>query len=122
MTGDEHSIGRAAALRDAAGARTRRTTATVIALAAGLTAVFTAVAASSTHPRRHLTTLPQAPLTRQPPVRAPVPALVPVAHPGARRDRPAPTPAPAQTQAPAQAQAPAPAPVAAPPVVSSGGS
>lgn len=122
MTGDQHSIGRAAALRDAAGARIRKTTAMVIALAAGLTAVFTAVAATSTHPRRHLAPLPEASLTRQPSLRAPVPALVPVARPGAHRDRPAPTPAPAQTTTQTPAQAPAPAPVTVPPIVSSGGS
>jgi hypothetical protein len=116
MTGEEQSIGRAAAVRDAAAARIRRTTAAVVALAAGLTALFTGVAASSTHAKRHVAGTPQA-ATAQQSVRAPVPSLVPVGRP---RDEGASTPAPSQSSTPATA--PAPAPVTAPPVVSSGGS
>lgn len=117
MTGAEHSIGRATALRDAAVARIRKTTTTVVALAAGLTALFTAVAASSTHARQHVARPPQA--RRAPRVTAPAPALVPVA--GRQTDRRA-TPAPTSTATPQPAPAPTPAPVTAPPVVSSGGS
>jgi hypothetical protein len=114
MTADEHTIGRAAALRDAATGRIRRTTTTVVALAAGLTAAFTAVAASSTHLRQHGVRSPQTRGTKQSAVIAPAPALVPVAG----RGDGTPTSSPAQSAAPA----PAPAPVAVPPVVSSGGS
>jgi hypothetical protein len=115
MTADEHSIGRAAAVRDAATGRIRRTTTTVVALAAGLTAAFTAVAASSTHLRQHVVRSPQTRRTKQSVVIAPAPALVPVA---GRSDGASPTPSPSSSAAPA----PAPAPVAVPPVVSSGGS
>jgi hypothetical protein len=118
MTAQEQSIGRAAAVRDAAAARIRKTTAAVVALAAGLTAVFTGVAASSTHAKQHVAGAPQAAPAQQQ-VRAPVPSLVPV---GRRRDRAAPAPAPSQSSTPATAPAPSPAPVTAPPVVSSGGS
>ena len=82
MTGDEQSIGRAAAVRDAAGARIRKTTAAVVALAAGLTAVFTA--------RRRLVDPPAPARRRAAPQAAPhaaaraarpTPSLVPVARP-----------------------------------------
>jgi hypothetical protein len=121
MTVDEQSIGRAAALRDAATRRIRSATVATIALATGLTAAFTAVAASSTHPRQHvLLRSTQTRPTRQPLVVAPAPALVPVA--GGDGAAPTPTPTPTPSPAPSAAPAPAPAPVAVPPVVSSGGS
>ena len=88
MTGERHhSIRAAAALRDAATARIRRTTAAIVALATCLTAAFTALAASSTHARR-ASEIDVRPRTRHPARWSrPHPALVPVARPTGAQPR-----------------------------------
>jgi hypothetical protein len=121
MTKDTHSIRRAAALRDAAAGRVREVTAAGVALAAGLTGLFAAVAAGSTHFKHVVTgsaagTAAHAAVVRRPtaspagPVVAPAPSLVGIQGGGA-------SPPPAQSQAAPQA-----APASAQPVVVSGGS
>lgn len=126
MSRDTKSIRRAAAVRDAASARVRQVTAGAIALAAGLTGVFTAMAASSTHPRRAVTTAspPRVTRLRQPatrPVVAPPPPLVPVrSGDAAQSDAQTRSSAPAPTPQPTPAPVPAPAPAATPVVVSGG--
>ena len=109
-------VERAAAARDAAMSRIRRTTTVAGIAGAALVATFTGLAAASTHARKVLRARPRP--AAQPktagPVRAPAPPLVPV--PGAGTSSPA-------EQAPqAPPAAPQPAPQEAPPVAVTGGS
>jgi len=105
MSPDQHDVRRAAALRDLAERRVRRTTLAVIAGATALTGIFAGLAAASTHSAKRVVR-PGSART----VTAPAPALVPN---GA---------APQAPSSQSQVQPPAAAPPSSAPVVSSGGS
>jgi hypothetical protein len=101
---------RATAARDDAVLRSRKLTAGLLAATAGLAAVFAALAAGATHPRKLVHVQTVRTRARRGPVVAPAAPLVAVQTPSA----PAPPPSPPAAAAPAQ--------VAAPPVAISGGS
>jgi hypothetical protein len=101
---------RATAARDDAVLRSRKLTAGVVAATAGLAAVFAALAAGATHPRKFVHVQTVRARARRGPVVAPAAPLVAVE----THRTPAPPPSP-----PAAAPPP---PAAAPPVAISGGS